>query len=351
MATEVLPHIAPERTAHRPGAIRHRYVTYCAAVLGGLALVGIGTAVMSDLSAAPRWIVSCAGIAIACAGASRLLRDVSGDRFQLGFVLSVGWVVALLVLALIAPLLPIEGPEHLPLRSATYQRPDLFSSHPLGTDGFGRDYLARLIHGARVSLLVGVRGTAAALAIGTAIGLLAGYLRGKFDNVANVFTDTLLAFPPLVFLLAMVTMFDASMVTIFIAFTVLATPTVVRIARANTKVVAEHEFVLAARAMGAGTQRVLVREILPNVLIPLMSYAMVIIAALILGEASLSFLGLGIQPPTPSWGNMIAESQTVMRDHPHTLLVPSATLFLTVMAFNRLGEEARTRWDAKEAAL
>jgi peptide/nickel transport system permease protein len=208
-----------------------------------------------------------------------------------------------------------------------------------------------LLYGARVSLVVGLGSTAVALLIGTPIGMAAGYFRGRVDGGISVLTDAFLAFPPLVFLLALVTVLEPSLSTIFVAFALLGIPTVVRLARANSLSLTEREFVIAARSLGARPRRVLFREILPNLAVPLLSFSMVIVAALILGEASLSFLGLGIKAPQPSWGNMIAESQTVLTDHPHAILVPAFTLFLTVVAFNRLGEAARMRWDTRTSAM
>jgi peptide/nickel transport system permease protein len=199
--------------------------------------------------------------------------------------------------------------------------------------------------------MVGFGGAASGLAIGTVIGILAGYYRGKAESLINLMTDSLLAFPPLVFLLALVSVLNPSVETILIAFSVLTVGTIIRLARANTYRFAQREFVVAAKGLGATDRRIMFREILPNVAKPLLSFSMVIVAFLIIAEAGLSFLGLGIQPPNPSWGNMIAESQTVLQHDPHSMLIPATVLFLTVFAFNRLGEAAGARRESRQSVI
>jgi peptide/nickel transport system permease protein len=171
--------------------------------------------------------------------------------------------------------------------------------------------------------------------------MLAGYFRGWFEAVTDVLTNTLLAFPQLILVIALVVILRPSLGTLFLAFTILSIPTVIRLARAQTYSIVNRGFVQAARALGATHRRILLREVLPNVIPPLLPFSMVLVASLIIGEATLSFLGLGIQPPTPSWGNMIADAENTLQQDPHYLLVPGITLFITVMAFNRLGERAR----------
>jgi peptide/nickel transport system permease protein len=312
-----------------------------AAVLVGVALVVVGTAVMTHSTAWPRTVLVLIGLWLGWRGIDLLCRSRWGPQFSTGLWAAAIWVGALAILVILADLLPLESPGALPQATPSYLGPDLFSGHPLGTDGLGRDELSRVIFGARPSLIIGLGGTAAGLLVGTAIGMLAAYHRRWVDRATNLVTDSLLAFPPLVFLLALVATFRPSLATLFVAFGLLTVPTIVRLARAQTASVLNREYVFAARTLGATNQRVITREILPNIVPPLRAFAMVLVASLVIGEASLSFLGLGIQQPSPSWGNMIADAQNVLQQHPHTMLVPAVALFLTVTAFNRLGARAR----------
>jgi peptide/nickel transport system permease protein len=312
-------------------------------LVAGAALGLVATIGLTNASAWARWPLGVVGVVLVLRGADMVSKQVFGPQFEPGFWAAAVWVGLLIVVVALADVLPLQGPKSLPLHSPSYLRPDVFSRHPLGTDGFGRDYVARLIFGGRVSLVIGLGCVVVGGTIGTAVGLAAGYFRGRIEEVVDAITDALLAFPPLVFLLAIVAVLRPSLSTEFISLALLSIPTFVRLAKASTYGVAQREFVLAARGIGARNSRIIVKDILPNIAMPLFSYAMTIVAALMIAEASLSFLGLGIKPPQPSWGNMIAESQTVLQQDPHAILVPAAFLFITVMAFNRLGEAGRRR--------
>jgi peptide/nickel transport system permease protein len=230
-------------------------------------------------------------------------------------------------------------------------RPGFRWHEPLGTDALGRSQLSRVAEGARVSLSVGLGAMAIGITLGTILGLTAGYFAGKTDTVLLVFIDALLAFPPLVLLLALVSVLTPSLKNEIIALGFLGIPTFARIARANTLVMSRREFVMAAKVMGATNRRVLTREILPNLIIPIMSYAFLIVAALMIADGSLSFLGLGIPPPTPSWGAMIAAGQPNLQRDPHLVFVPAVFLFLTVFSLNTVGDRARAQFDTKTAAI
>jgi peptide/nickel transport system permease protein len=165
-------------------------------------------------------------------------------------------------------------------------------------------------------------------------------------------TDALLAFPPLILLLALATVMQPTVLNIAFALALLSIPAMIRLARANTLAWSQREFILVAKAMGSKSRRIIFRDLLPNVLIPVSSYALTIVAVLIIAEASLSFLGLGIRPPNPSWGGMIAEGQNgVMEAQPHIVLVPGIVLFMTVSAFNVLGDKARKRFAVSSPGL
>lgn len=333
------------------GVNRHPIACGILLVVGGLVLVYSGATVLDDSPGLYRWICGVVGVLSIWRGIDGLAKRKFGEKFQTGVWVAAFWVGLIVMLAVLAPILPIQGPTSLPLNSVPYLRPDLFSAHPLGTDGFGRDYLDRLIWGARVSLAVGVGCTGIGLLFGTILGLVAGYFKGKIEWLLMILTDTLLAFPPLVFLLALVSVLHPSVETLFIAFSILTVPIITRLTRATTYSYVERDFVLAARVLGATHVRIMLRELLPNIVRPLISYSMVIVASLIVAEASLSFLGLGIQAPQPSWGNMVSEAQTVIQQDPQGVLIPAIALFLTVMAFNRLGEAGRARSELRQSVL
>ncbi|MBS9376102.1 ABC transporter permease [Rhodococcus sp. B50] len=268
-------------------------------------------------------------------------------RHDYGALLGAVWIGLVVFAALAANWLPFPDPNEL---SDTFNAAPGFSSHPLGTDPLGRDILSRCIFGARVSMTVAIGGTAVAMVIGVTIGMLAGYLRGAVDTVISVLINFLLSFPALIFLIALVAALGPSLSTLVIGLALLGIPNFARVARANTIAFSDREFVTASKALGASPIRILTRELLANVMLPVMSLALVVMATLVVAEGSLSFLGLGVPPPTPSWGGMLAEGREYLREYPHLVLVPSLFFFLTVFSFNRLGDWARGRI-GKESAI
>jgi peptide/nickel transport system permease protein len=181
--------------------------------------------------------------------------------------------------------------------------------------------------------------------LGGTFGLISGYLRGWTDSLVGIVTNVLLAFPPLVLLLALAAVLPRTARNQALTLSILVIPVNVRLARASTLAFSQREFVLAAKAIGAKRRRIMVSELLPNVLVPLLSYAFIVLAVLIVAEASLSFLGLGIPQPAPTWGNMIAEGRNgVFEQYPHLVFVPATALFLTVLSFNLVGERLRLRF-------
>ena len=202
-----------------------------------------------------------------------------------------------------------------------------------------------------MSLQVSLGALAIGIAAGGIIGVIAGYFSRKLDTVIGVITDSILSVPPLILLLVLVTVLEPSPLNMSLTLAAVGVPTYIRLARANTLVFAQREFVLAARAMGASRKRIVFRELVPNVALPLLSYAFIIVAVLIVAEASLSFLGIGIQRPEPTWGNMIAAGQDDFDRHPHLVFIPGIVMFLTVFALNRIGEKARELWDPRESKV
>ncbi|MGY1550499.1 ABC transporter permease [Microbacterium sp. A588] len=255
------------------------------------------------------------------------------------------WLLLIMLAAVLFPLLPIAGYETVvgPPRTppSLTQGIDLV----LGTDGFGRSNLSRCLAGARVSLLVGLVAGLAGFIVGGLLGAIAAYYRRATDAVISLIADIILAFPPLILLLALSAIREQSLDTLLVGLSVISVPAFLRLARANTFAWSSREFVLAARNMGASSSRILFREISPNVLPSLAVYLPIVIATLIVAEGSLSFLGLGVPPPTPSWGGMIAAGKSSIATAPYLVFVPAVFVFLTVFSLNQAGDALRRRFD------
>jgi peptide/nickel transport system permease protein len=257
------------------------------------------------------------------------------------------WLAIVGIVAIFADVLPLANvatPVGDPALGPSW-------SELLGTDDLGRSMLARLAFGGRISLAVGLLATLIGLVAGCLLGLLAAYFKGAVGAVVDILGNTVLAIPPLVFLLAIAAAVQPSLPTLVISLAVLITPTFARLAKANALVVMSRESVLAATALGAGHRRLLFREILPNLLPPILAYAVIVTATMIVAEGSLSFLGLGVPPPAPSWGEMIADAQSDMARHPWPVFAPCIAIFLTVFALNIVGDRLQQRFSLREAAL
>ena len=219
--------------------------------------------------------------------------------------------------------------------------------HWLGTDSFGRDTFSRLIYGARISLIIGIVSTFAAMVIGTAIGMLAGWHGGRLDTVTMQAMDVLLAFPSLILGLILVAMLGPSMTNIIIAIALTSIPPFARIARAPTIAVKEREFVDAGRALGYSDTRLLVVHILPNILPEILVMGSLWLANAIRTEASLAFVGLGVKPPIATWGGMIREGFENILDSYWLALVPGVAILIVIFALNLLGDGLRDAIDPK----
>jgi peptide/nickel transport system permease protein len=330
-----------------------RLVGGLGAIPAGGVLIVVGTMVLQDVSAVLRVVLVLAGLALVYRGADLLGRFFFGEEFEAALWFSLLWLGLVAAAAVAADWLPLAESRDVSqtLTTPTLLRPDLFSAHPLGTDRQGLDILGGIIYGARVSLIVALGAVAIGILVGGMIGIAGGYYRGRTEGAVNVLTDAMLAFPPLILLLAMVAVLQPTVRNVMIALGVLSVPTYIRLSRANTMVFAQREFVLAARALGARARRIIFRELLPNVALPVVSYAFIVVGALIVAEASLSFLGLSIRRPNPTWGNMIAAGQTDFDRHPHLVFAPGIVLFVTVFALNRVGDKARELWDPRQSRL
>jgi ABC-type dipeptide/oligopeptide/nickel transport system permease subunit len=258
-----------------------------------------------------------------------------------------GGVVALLVLlALAAPVVARHDPLHIDLINQL-QPPS--TAHWLGTDVQGRDVWARLVYGARVSLAVGILSQGIALLLGLTLGLLAGYYGRWVDELVMRLADVTLAFPTLLLLIAMVAALQPSLGVVFLTIGVVGWAGMARLVRGQVLVVRQLEYVHASRALGAVDRRVIVRHVLPGVVAPVVIAATLGVAGAIMAESSLSFLGLGVQPPTPSWGSMIADGRDLsqLRHAPWTSLFPGLAIGAAVLGFNLLGDALRDALDPR----
>ena len=264
------------------------------------------------------------------------------------FLAAVAWIALVALAAIFANLLPIPSPTDIDMLG---KRALPSAEHWLGNDQLGRDELSRLIYGGRVSLTVGLLAPVIGVTIGGALGMLAGYFRGRLETFVVGGVDVLLAFPPLVFALAVTTYLGQSILNITLVIGILSIPAFTRVARAVTLSLSEREFVTAARALGATHSRILLRELLPNVALPLVAFFLLGVAVTIVVEGALSFLGLGVPPPTSSWGSMIGEGRESLDIAPWLAFMPAIVMFLTVLSFNIVGDTLRALTDPRPGAL
>lgn len=221
-------------------------------------------------------------------------------------------------------------------------------SHPLGRDGLGRDMLSRMIRGTRYAFIVAFAATAISLAIGVPVGAAAGYFGGWIDTILSRIVDTLMAFPTLVLLITLAAVLGPSIQTTVIVIGTTVWSTYARVVRADVLSIRERDYVMAARAIGANDSRIISRHVLPNVLGPVIVIASLSVGGIIILEAALSFLGLGVTPPTPSWGGMLSDGRSLMRVYPHLAIVPGVAIFITVLAFNLVGDGLRDALDPRQ---
>ena len=258
-------------------------------------------------------------------------------------------IIALLVIdALIAPLLAGLHVIADPLKQNVAHADAPFSAqHPLGTDSLGRDLLSRVMHGARISLTIGLIVQAIYLAIGGAFGLVSGYLGGRVDNLLMRFVDVWYAFPDLLLLLVVVAVLGPSLLTIFVAIGVIGWVDLARLIRGQVLSLKEKEFVEGARAAGSRPFKIIMRHLMPNTLGPIIVSLTFGIPRAIFLEATLSFLGVGIAPPTPSWGVMTEDGYQSIFAYPHEVLVPALALATTMLAFSFVGDGLRDAVDPR----
>ena len=276
---------------------------------------------------------------------SRWPRSVLAGALQTrgaGFGLAV--IAVVLLLAAGADFLAPYGPTRIQ-PAGVLATPSL--SHPLGTDQIGRDVLSRIIHGASVSIQAGVVSVGLALVIGVLMGLLAGYHGGWLDEVLMRIVDALYAFPALLLALAVTAILGPGLTNAMLAIGVVFAPAFARLVRGQALSVRERDFVTAAHVVGVSPARIMLLHIWPNVTAPIIVQASLLVASAIVIEAGLSFLGLGVMPPTPSWGSMLKEGYQYMEQAPWLAFAPGAAIFLTVLAFNLVGDALRRALDPR----
>jgi peptide/nickel transport system permease protein len=267
----------------------------------------------------------------------RLLRRPSA---VIGVVVIATFVIIALGAAVIAPYDPVATSF-----STVRKAPSI--AHWFGTDEIGRDVLSRVVYGARASLLAGVVSVLISISVGVPIGLLAGYAGGLTDMLISRATDALLACPFLILAIALAAFLGPSLTNAMIAIGISATPVFIRLTRGTTLAVKAEDFVLAARAIGNTPWRVAVSHVLPNIVPPLLVQATLAIAAAVIAEASLSFLGLGQQPPQPSWGSMLNTAKNYIDNAPWMAIWPGVSIFLLVLSFNIVGDGLRDALDPR----
>lgn len=272
-----------------------------------------------------------------------------GRKTGATFWLPLAWITLVVLCAVSASWLPVPAPDQIDWDNLA-AKPGV-AGHLLGTDTIGRDIASRLLFGARVSLIVGFLAPCIGLVLGCLAGVAAGYYRGFAETLIVGAIDTFIAFPRLIFLMVFMFVLGASLSNLTIALGLLTAPSFARVARANTIRFAGREFVLAARAIGAGDVAIILREILPNVLAPMLVYMLLVMGFVIVAEGGLGFLGLSVPSPTPSWGGMIAQGREALEETPHVSMIPTAVMFLTVLSVNLIGDRLRGWGDGRESQL
>lgn len=273
------------------------------------------------------------------------------EREPLGilFWICVGWIGLNLFGAIFANVLPLQNPLFEDF-TAINSGPSLH--HLFGTDEIGRDIFSRVVYGSRISISAGVGAMVIGFGVGAPLGMLTAYRRGRFDTIVTTVMYTLLAFPAIVATIAVLSFWTPrDLFKIIVVIGVASIPIIYRIIRAATLSVASRDFVVAAKVQGASDRRILFKELLPNVAPILVSFLVIGIATVVTLEGALAFLGLSVNPPTPSWGNMINEGRSVMADNPWLVIFPSLALCLFLLCLNFIGDRLRTHFDVAEVKI
>lgn len=275
---------------------------------------------------------------------SRWSRRRTIGRFLSNRMAALGLLFLLIMVssAAIAPVLATHDPVEQDL-FARFELPS--SEHWLGADALGRDVFSRVLFGARYSLFIGIMGSLGGLLLGLTLGMISGYFEGWVDNIIMRMIDIMLSFPGVLFAILIVSVLGPGLNNLMIALTIWFTPTIARIIRGIVLSLKQQAFIEAARAQGASNFRIMTRHLLPNASSPLIVYGTLSVATALLVAAGLSFLGLGVQPPTPEWGAMIGSGRQYLRDAPHAVITPGLAIFFTVLSLNFVGDALRDALD------
>jgi len=270
------------------------------------------------------------------------LRSLRKDK------LSTVGILLVLIISLMAVLAPVVAPYEPSAQSLSTRLSPPSSGHLLGTDEFGRDVLSRIVFGSRVSLIVGILSVVLAMIIGVPVGILCAYFGNRFDLAVMRIVDILMSFPTLVFGLMLVAALSPSLMNVVIAIAISLVPRFVRVARGPAISIMRKEYIESSKAIGASTGRIVFLHILPNIAGPIAIMATLWVATSIRIEAGLSFLGLGVQPPTPSWGNMLKAGMNRILMAPWMAIYPGIAIVISVLAFNLIGDGIRDFLDPKK---
>ena len=277
------------------------------------------------------------------------LEPLRAQRLGPLFWVCVGWLTLNVLAAIFANLLPLVNP--------LYQNYNVINAGPslhhlLGTDDLGRDILSRVVFGSRVSLAVGSGAMVIGFGIGMPLGMLAAYRRGRLDAILTAVMYVLLAFPAIIAVIAVISFWTPrTLLKIIVVIGLASVPLVYRVIRSATLAIAAKDYVIAAKVQGSTDRRILLRELLPNIAPIAVSFLLIGVATVVTLEGALAFLGLSVNPPTPSWGNMINEARTVMAQNPWLVLFPSLALCLFLLCLNFIGDRLRTYFDVTEVKL
>ncbi len=277
------------------------------------------------------------------------LEPLRAQRLGPLFWICVGWLAINVLAAIFANLLPLVNP--------LYQNYNVINAGPslqhlLGTDDLGRDILSRVVFGSRVSLAVGSGAMVIGFGIGMPLGMLAAYRRGRLDGILTAVMYVLLAFPAIIAVIAVISFWTPrTLLKIIVVIGLASVPLVYRVIRSATLAIASKDYVIAAKVQGSTDRRILFRELLPNIAPIAVSFLLIGVATVVTLEGALAFLGLSVNPPTPSWGNMINEARTVMAQNPWLVIFPSLALCLFLLCLNFIGDRLRTYFDVTEVKL
>lgn len=275
-------------------------------------------------------------------------RTARRPRASVSAAVSIGWLALLAAAALLADVLPLH--DYISQADAPNRAPN-WSAEFLGTDSVGRSMLSRLVYGGRISFLIGLGATGLSMAVGGALGLVSAHFGGALRSAIDVLANTVLAIPSLLFLLAISIALQPSIGMLIVLLSITTAPAFMRLAYASARAEMHKDYIVAANLMGAGSLRVMFREVLPNVVMPLLSYAVVVVPAMMIVEGSLSFLGFGVKAPRPTWGAMIAAGRIRLDTHAWEAMLPCLVLFVTVFALNRAGDLARSRYGSRDGGV